>query len=605
VEVKNLIEASKEELIKELWSVDPEIEEALKTSEDLREARERFYDYLNDLERHYFNIYSDRHFKDIHIVERNNAKECIRVLKNVIRTENEHLTGFSAMSLLFELSGNHEDTLDKVSEGFLCEFIFLFRGALGVSGVERVVFEHLSVGEGREAATNRSFTLDSYSRKIMDYMVRYRSGLERDIVKRREASKRKILRHLGGSKEDWGDYRWHLKNVVSDLGVLASMVKLDADEIEGLRAAERHDIPFQVTPYYLSLFEYKGRSEYDRSIRAQVIPSVDYCTSVAESRRKGVDLDFMGERSTSPVDGITRRYPQILILKPFDSCPQICVYCQRNWEIRSLEKSVIAKDEVGKAVDWIRGNQYIREVLVTGGDPLTLGNEYLAWLMRELSRIKHVERIRIGTRVPVTLPFRIDEGFLKIIKAHHEWGRREVCIMTHIEHPAEVTPDCLSSVKKLKALGINVYNQQVFTYYNSRRFETCALRRILKLIGIDPYYCFNTKGKEETMSFRVPIARIEQERKEEARLLPGLLRMDKPVFNVPRLGKSNLRAWQDHEPIMILADGKRVYRFYPWESKFITVDTYMYTDVSIYDYLKRLAGDGEDIREYTAIWYYF
>jgi lysine 2,3-aminomutase len=152
---------------------------------------------------------------------------------------------------------------------------------------------------------------------------------------------------------------------------------------------------------------------------------------------------------------------------------------------------------------------------------------------------------------------------------------------------------------------MNVYNQQVFTYYNSRRFETALLRKILKLSGIDPYYTFSTKGKEETVDFRVPIARIEQERREEARLQPGLVRTDEPVFNLPRLGKSNLRAWQDHEVIMILPNGRRIYRFYSWEVRLVTAFDYIYTDVPIYDYLLRLARDGENVNDYQTIWYHF
>lgn len=180
-----------------------------------------------------------------------------------------------------------------------------------------------------------------------------------------------------------------------------------------------------------------------------------------------------------------------------------------------------------------------------------------------------------------------------------------MCIVTHFEHPAEITPDSLESINKIKKMGINIYNQQVFTYYNSKKFESCLLRKTLKKSGIDPYYTFNTKGKDETIDYRVPIARIEQERKEEARLLPGITRTDEPVFNVPRLGKSPLSAWQDHEIIMILGNGRRVYRFYPWESKQALVEPYNYIDVSIYDYLKRLKDEGENVDEYSSIWYYF
>jgi len=122
---------------------------------------------------------------------------------------------------------------------------------------------------------------------------------------------------------------------------------------------------------------------------------------------------------------------------------------------------------------------------------------------------------------------------------------------------------------------------------------------------VAPYYTFNTKGKEETDDYRVPIARLLQEQKEEARLLPGTVRTDEIVFNVPGLGKNYLRAVQHHDIISILPSGRRVYEFHPWEKKLALVDTYVYTDVSIYDYLKRLQKAGENIGNYKTIWYYF
>ena len=94
-------------------------------------------------------------------------------------------------------------------------------------------------------------------------------------------------------------------------------------------------------------------------------------------------------------------------------------------------------------------------------------------------------------------------------------------------------------------------------------------------------------------------------KREEALLLNGLVRTDEPVFNVPRLGTSHLRAWQDHEVVMILPDGRRVYRFYSWETKLTTARDYLYTDVSIYDYFKRLREDGENVSDYLSMLYYF
>jgi lysine 2,3-aminomutase len=145
----------------------------------------------------------------------------------------------------------------------------------------------------------------------------------------------------------------------------------------------------------------------------------------------------------------------------------------------------------------------------------------------------------------------------------------------------------------------------VFTFDNSRRFEAALLRRLLRLAGIDPYYSFNMKGKEETGRFRVPMARLLQEQKEEARLLSGIERTDEAVYNVPRLGKNYLRASQNRDLIGILPDGRRVYEFHPWEKKMMLQEIFVIPEVAILPYLERLEKIGEDPSEYESIWYYF
>jgi lysine 2,3-aminomutase len=601
--MKNWIRHSKEKLVEILWDAEPKIKSILKNSNQLEEARFILFDYLNRLERDLFNMRSDTYFVNLNIIEKRNAKECIRVLSNIMRTENEQLTDASPLECLLGLAKESPGALEKINEAFLCELIVLFWGITGKSGKHVTRQQVFTMKDGREAALIRSEQLDTYASLIRRNYRRYRTGFDRAIIRQRQALKKDILGYFGAEESQWQDYMWHYRHIIKDAKTLSDLVHLEPDEVEGLACAGEMRIPFEITPHYLSLFNKTGRTDADRQIRAQVIPSPRYCEGVKESREKGIDMDFMGEKSTSPIDGITRRYPEILILKPYNSCPQICVYCQRNWEIKGIDDDVqMSRKKVQEALGWIRDHEGITEVLVTGGDPLTLKNDYLDWLLGEIAAIKHIERIRIGTRIPVTVPFRINDGLLDIFKKYHEWGKREIAIVTHFEHAAEITPDSLEAVKKIKGIGMNVYNQQVFTYYNSRRFETCLLRKTLKVSGIDPYYTFSTKGKEETADFRVPIARIEQERSEEARLQPGLVRTDEPVFNVPRLGKSHLKAWQDHEVVMILPDGRRVYS---WEVRLVTALDYLYTDVAIYDYLKRLSEDGENIAEYSTIWYYF
>jgi lysine 2,3-aminomutase len=218
-----------------------------------------------------------------------------------------------------------------------------------------------------------------------------------------------------------------------------------------------------------------------------------------------------------------------------------------------------------------------------------------------------VERIRIGTRTPVTTPMRITEKLADLLARHRIPGKRQVALVTHIQHPYELTPDTAQAVERLRIRGISVFNQLVYTFFVSRRFEAAFLRRNLSLIGVEPYYTFNTKGKEETLAYRVPIARLLQEQNEESRLLPGLSRTDEAVYNVPGMGKNYLRAYQHRDLIAILPDGSRLYEFHPWEkniSGFMS-STFASEDVPILDYLQRLGDIGEDVSDYETIWYYY
>lgn len=599
--LKKELNLSKEELIKVLFTEDKKIEKIFRESSNLNELREKIFDHLNKVERNLFNVYSNKYYDRMHIIEKNNAKECLRIFKNIIRTENEIFTKFSALDTLQKIYKNDKKTIDEVDKGFLLEILYLIRGMNGkfhISNSSILSFEQIN-------AELRCKILDGYSKEMFKHFKKFKKGTDKEIVENREKVKNKILEYFSATEEDWKDYKWHLKNIIKDYKTLSKLVNLEEDEKEGIKEAEKKGIPFQITPYYLTLFNENGRMKHDRVVRAQVIPSKRYCINVDMNRKHNIDMDFMEEKSTSPIAGVTRRYPVIVILKPFNSCPQICVYCQRNWEIQNIDNAEFSNEKIDSAIDWIKRNKNISEVLVTGGDPFTLNNGFIDSLLGKLSKIKHLERIRIGTRILVTLPFRIDRELIRILKKYNKIGKREICIVTHIEDSLEITSDVLDIVKKIKNAGINIYNQQVFTYFNSFKYQTCFLRKNLKLSGIEPYYLFNTKGKEETVDFRVPIARVEQERNEEARLLPGIVRTDESVFNVPKVGKSHLRSWQYHEVIMILKDGSRVYRFYPWESMLRLIDDYIYTDVPIYSYLKRLENDGEDVENYKSIWFYF
>jgi lysine 2,3-aminomutase len=261
---------------------------------------------------------------------------------------------------------------------------------------------------------------------------------------------------------------------------------------------------------------------------------------------------------------------------------------------------------IDAAIRWIRKHPAIHEVLVTGGDPLAMTDYQIEQILTRLAEIPTIERIRIGTRTLITLPMRITDKLADIFARFREPGRRQIAVVTHAQSAYELTPQTVNAVECLRKRGVPVYNQLVFTFFTSRRFEAAFLRRTLTRVGIDPYYTFNTKGKEETIDYRVPIARLLQEQKEEARLLPGLSRTDEAVYNVPGLGKNYLRANVHRDLISILPDGSRLYEFHPWEKNISnTARTHLSEDVPILDYLIRLDDIGENFHDYGTIWYYY
>jgi len=593
-----------------LWQSNRNIYQLLIKAQDLEGAREALYTYLDRLSRETQELDCA-----LHPLERANVDECLRTLRNIIGPVHEARTGVSALECLWKLAqGEEQEEEEKVSSGFLMEFIHLFRGVTGRSGLypdsedDDVVGKAHSPLRGRRAASARTKTLDHMMAEATGRLADYPSGLDERIIRRRHDNRDRILRYFGGTPDDWEDPAWQIRNIISDAAALLNLIELGEEEKEAVRRAARSNMPFGITPYYLSLMDRQANGRHDHAIRAQVIPPPNYVNAVLKQNAdREVVFDFMGEQDTSPIDLVTRRYPGIAILKPFNTCAQICVYCQRNWEIDDVmdPRAKASLEKLDRALAWFDDHPEVGEVLVTGGDPCVMKNSSLRYILNGLSEKEHIRRIRLGTRTPVVMPMRWTEDLAQLLGEFHVPGKREIALVTHFMHSYEITPEAMQAVQRVKRQGIGVYNQQVFTMDNSRRFETARLRRDLRAIGVDPYYTFNMKGKEETDDYRVPIARLLQERKEEARLFPGMERTDEAVFNVPRLGKNQLGSWQDHRLIMIRPDGRRVYEFHPWEKNITAVPTYDYADVSIYDYLIRLAERGEDIRDYKTIWYYF
>jgi lysine 2,3-aminomutase len=593
---------------KKCWQAAPDVYLLLKESNSIELCRQKIMNYLNATEMAFRNDF----------YELSNAqfilfKNALQVLKNLFSKRYERIANTSPIEYLWRAARNGDS---EVADDFIDEFEHLFRA---IKGQTLVYPSHLMEGsvspdfekyKGREAAVKRSDFLDELGMQVDRYLSRYPNGLRPDIEKKRAENKKRILRAYNASEEDWKNYKWHFRNTIRDekgLEKLKKTVKITEAEETAIRLSIEHGIPFAVTPHYLHLMDQEP-SNYDYTVRQQVFPSIGYVeTMIAHKNDRSITFDFMREHDTSPIDQITRRYAKVCILKPVDTCPQICVYCQRNWEITSpcMEAPRASRSNIEKAVKWIARHEQIMDLLITGGDPLIMSNTFINELLAQLAEIDHLRSIRIASRSLVTVPQRLDNELLDILTRYHEPGRRTIYLVTHFEHPYEMCRETAEVTNQLRKRGLMIYNQQVFTFATSRRFESVALRIALKEIGVDPYYLFNMKGKSELSDYSVPVARILQERKEEARLLPGIFRTDEPVFNVPFLGKNHLRAWQDHELISIHPGGERVYALHPWEKNIREVDPYIYKDVTIRSYLEKLRERGEDIEDYRSIWYYY
>lgn len=602
------------EKITELLDANSEILRNLVNSESLEVARSNMIGYLSRCEQ-------DVRSTDcpLHPLEKKNVIDCINVFRNIISPMNEKKTSFSCLKVIWEISTDHwrEKIWTHVSDAFLMDMKHLYKGVVGLSGIysksgicKREVpdFVHL---KGRDAAISRSHLLDDKVGNYFHYIKKnnYFSGLNKTLIDIREKNKKAILAHFQADEEEWFEDNWQKSHIFRKLADIGNLIELNDEEALCIDQANKNHIPFGLTPYYLSLLNFDSSKPFDdRPLRDQVIPNKNFVENLVANSKSSKDcLDYMHERDTSPVDLVTRRYPMVSIFKPSSICPQICVYCQRDWEIKEYEsgESQGGAKEIDRAFAWYENNPYIRELLITGGDPLSLNDDFLFKMVERFFSLPQIERIRIGTRAFVTMPMRFTKRFIDLCAKYHNPPEKSITFVTHVQHASEVTPETADVVLRLRKVGINVLNQQVFTLQNCRKFETCFLRETLFKVGITPYYLFNLKGKEETDYFRVPIARLLQEQKEEARLMPGIIRTDKPVFNIPTLGKNDIGSWQDHDLIMIMSDGKRVYEFYPWEKYMAPVNTFLYHDAPIYEFLKKMEDMGEEIKDYSTIWYYF
>ncbi len=297
--------------------------------------------------------------------------------------------------------------------------------------------------------------------------------------------------HLPTEPPDISDWRWQLRNRLSTKAELAALLPLTADEDAAMEAAPGL-FRVGITPYYFSLID---RAHPDCPVRMQVIP---------RSRELVVEegdlVDPLGEDAHAPAKGIFHRYPDRCLLLAVDRCAIYCRHCNRR-RLVGQEESPISRQDLEEAVGYIRRTPAIRDVLISGGDPLTLSTERLEDIVARVRAIPHVEIIRIGTRVPVVLPMRIDDALCAMLRRYHP-----LYINTHFNHPKELTPLARTACERLADAGIPLGNQTVLLrgVNSSVRVMRRLFTELLK-VRVRPYYLFQGDVAAGTSHLRTSV----------------------------------------------------------------------------------------------------
>ncbi len=294
------------------------------------------------------------------------------------------------------------------------------------------------------------------------------------------------------SKKEWLTYTWQIRNRIRKLSEIEEYLKLLPEEEEGIRKT-RALYPMAITPYYLSLID---REDPNDPIRLQCIPR---SVEVDESIQSKGEPDALREEGKIP--GLTHRYPDRVLLSVTTFCAVYCRHCMRK-RIFSQGERVRTKEEIDRMISYIREREEIRDVLISGGEPLALSNEKIEYILKKLREIKHVEIIRFGSRLPVTAPQRFfDEKLLDILEKYSP-----IWVNTHFNHPKEITELSEMAVDRLLRRGIPVNNQTVLLKgVNDDPKTMLELMRGLLRIKVKPQYLFHCDPIKGAIHFRTRV----------------------------------------------------------------------------------------------------
>jgi lysine 2,3-aminomutase len=292
--------------------------------------------------------------------------------------------------------------------------------------------------------------------------------------------------------EQWDDWRWQLSHRVSDMADVAAILELTDEEREGLSAPDKFRV--DITPYFISLIDPRDPAD---PIRRQVLPlgrEQHAFTAMME--------DSLAEDRHSPVPGLVHRYPDRVLMLVTTQCASYCRYCTRSRIVGDATQNFDRREHAAQ-LEYLRRTPQVRDVLLSGGDPLTLAPRLLDEILRGLRDIPHIEIVRIGTRVPVFLPQRVDDELCETLARYHP-----LWMNLHFNHPHEITPEVSRAVDRLTRAGIPIGNQSVLLAgVNDCVHVQRALVHALVANRIRPYYLYQCDLVEGSGHFRTPVGK--------------------------------------------------------------------------------------------------
>ena len=504
---------------------------------------------------------------------------------------------------------------------------------------------------------------------VEEWMDRWPSGLDPAVSELMFRNKQRIMHHLvervssksnksvryrfeeGMSYEDkyervcewWNDCRFHIAMAARTPKEINQLLggSLSKESYAVMLVARHKEMPFFLTPYYASLINPEPGGYDDYAIRSYVLYSPELVHAYGNIRAwEKEDAVKAGEPNAAgwivpDANNVHRRYPDVAILIPDTmgrSCGGLCASCQRmygfqnrhlHFDLRELQPKEHWPHKLHRLMEYFENDSQIRDILITGGDALMSQNKTLEKILTAVcemaerkrkanlkrpdgEKYAEMQRIRLGTRLPVYLPMRINDELAGILRNAKEKGAKagisQFVIQTHFQSPLELTPLALEGIRKIKSAGWSISNQLVYNVAASRRGHTAKLRKLLQDNGVDCYYTFSVKGFEENRDVFTPNCRSVQEAAEEKKWNRS---SDRNVLNLPAIGKS-----MTFQLAGIMPDGRRVLCFNHDETRKHSPviesigQVYILENKSVASYLRQLDMIGENSDEYASIWNY-